>query len=268
MAKKDEAVAKKEDQSLATAGFENYEFSGFENQTKEDTALPFLAVLQAMSPQLETDERAKAGMIINTVTGDLWSKDQGLIFVPVITQHHFVEWVPRERGGGFVAIHELDSDVVKNCRSNQDFGKYKVGENDLVESFYVYGLIVDENENIQQAVLGFKSTGIKKYKNWMTKARNILLKRQDGTRYVAPLFSHRYRVRTVKERNTKGEFYNFDIMFDGENAEQARLSADSSVVENALGLLNMIKTGQKSVDYEGEAKARQGESTDNEEVPF
>ena len=41
---------------------------GLENMTSQDMAIPFFNVLQKLSPQCDTVEGAKAGMIFNTVT--------------------------------------------------------------------------------------------------------------------------------------------------------------------------------------------------------
>lgn len=247
-----QAVAKQQKTDVADyIGYAGMEGAGFENQTSDDYAIPFLQILQALSPQLETDGDLRQGMIINTVTGEVFPGKEGIAFVPATTRHVYVEWRPREVGGGFVAVHEIDSETVIYCVSTQEFGEYKTpAGNDLIETFYVYGIAFDSEGTPIQSVLAFSSTKIKKYKAWMTKAKTIQIRLTDGRRIPAPLFAHRYRLRTVNEKNSKGAFHNWEITFDGSNALEARLPPDSEIVEAAISIREMLDSGKARAAYE------------------
>lgn len=259
-----DVAVKEQNTAMAKYGaYADYAGAGFENQTRDDYSIPFLQILQALSPQLQENDSLRPGMILNTVTGDAWDGKKGIAFVPATTQHVYVEWKPREAGGGFVGIHEVDSDLVNTAKAvSSEYGKYSTLDgNELIETFYVYGIALDDDGNTSEAVLAFSSTKIKKYKGWMTKAKTIQIPLPDGRRIPAPLFAHRYRLKTVSEKNKKGQFFNWDsITFDGENAQQARLLPDDPLFQLAVNIKSMIEQGKARAAYESQAPG----STDEE----
>lgn len=279
----DVATTKQTGTAMAAAyDYGDFAGTGFENQTRDDYSIPFLGVLQGLSPELETVDGAKPGMIINTVTKDLYPRE-GVVFVPAWTEHSFVEWKPRDEGGGFVAVHAVDSDVVRQAKEqNQEFGKIKLPNgNELIETFYVYGLRIDaESGGLEQTVLAFTSTKIKKYKAWMTKAKMVQIALPNGRRINAPLPAHRYKLSTVKEKNTKGEYWNWEINFDGANAAEARLAPDSEPFQEAIAIMELIKSGAARANHEsmntGESSSSEGGDRDanvegrkaSEKAPF
>lgn len=254
MAKTENAVTEtKTNLPSVDVDYGDYAGAGFENQDRSDYSIPFLAVLQGLSPELETLENAKPGHILNKVTQEVASGKEGVAFVPCYTQHVYVEWVPRDAGGGIVGVHELTSPVVAEARANAKVGKFILANgNELIETFYVYGILVGENGETSQAVIAFTSTKIKKYKAWMTKARTIQIRLPDGRRINPPLFAHRYRLKTVKEKNSKGEFYNWDVTFDGATAEECRLAPSSELFQEAAQVMELVKSGAAKADYSTE----------------
>lgn len=252
-----DVAVKEQNTAMAEYGaYADYAGAGFENQTSDDYSIPFLQILQALSPQLQENDSLRQGMILNTVTGEVWDGKKGIAFVPATTQHVYVEWKPREQGGGFVGIHEVNSDLVNHAKAaSSEYGKYSTPDgNELIETFYVYGIALDDDGNASEAVLAFSSTKIKKYKGWMTKAKTIQIPLPDGRRIPAPLFAHRYRLKTVSEKNNKGQFFNWDaIAFDGENAQQARLLPDDPLFQSAVNIKSMIEQGKARAAYESQA---------------
>ena len=249
------AVATQGTTAMASySGYEDMESSGFENQDNRDYALPFLTILQGLSPQLEENKALRQGLLFNSVTGEAFDGDEGVRFIPCATKHSFIEYKPRKQGGGFVAEHKLDSEVVKNCLETQEFGKYSVGENELVETYQVFG-IIDGDDGPCHAAISFKSMAIKKFKGWMTQARTIQIQLESGKRINAPLFSHVYRLRTIAEKNAKGSFYNWNIKFDGENAAACRLAPDSELVQMAVALNKVVQEDKVKVDHDSVSRS-------------
>lgn len=252
-----DVAVKEQNTAMAEYGaYADYAGAGFENQTSDDYSIPFLQILQALSPQLQENDSLRQGMILNTVTGEVWDGKKGIAFVPATTQHVYVEWKPRDAGGGFVGIHEVNSDLVNHAKAaSAEYGKYSTPDgNELIETFYVYGIALDDDGNASEAVLAFSSTKIKKYKGWMTKAKTIQIPLPDGRRIPAPLFAHRYRLKTVSEKNNKGQFFNWDaIAFDGENAQQARLLPDDPLFQSAVNIKSLIEQGKARAAYESQA---------------
>ncbi len=251
---------------------------GFENQTREDYAIPLINVLQALSPKVtEKGSDIEAGGIINSATGRVFEGDKGLRFVPCITQHVFVEWTPRDQGGGFVAVHELGSDVVVSAKEKADsFGKYKTHNgNDLIETFYVYGIALDDDDNPFQAVIPFTSTKIKRYRTWMTTAKDIRIKVGDK-RIAPPLFAHVYKLKTTQEKNNQGEFYNLTVGFAGKSADDCRLAPDNDLYLLARDCRDNVAAGSARADFAADERAsgetggagKTAETAAGDDIPF
>jgi len=268
-------LAKKEAAALVTfEGYSDYGQEGFDNTGKEDFSIPFLTVLQQLSPQLSEDdaayiEGAKQGMILNSVTGDLYSPETGVPFQPVITQHVYVEWVPRNSGGGFVAIHEMDSDVVKAAKAaSTQFGKYKVGENDLIETYYMYGNILDENDTVvSQAMVTFTSTKIKVYKAAMTKLRSFQVPVGEGRKASPPLFAHRLRLGAVKQTKNQDKFWNFKIDSLNGSIIDSLIAPGSDLLDMGQAFYKLVKSGEAKVDHAAQNAAGDDKKPKGE-VPF
>jgi len=253
------------------AAYEQFAGAGFENQTSDDMSIPFLTILQGLSPQLQDNVALRQGMIFNTVTGDFVEGKEGTSFVPVLTQHVYVEWKPRTAGGGFVGIREItDASVVKAKAESKEYGKYKTMDgNELIETFYVYGLDLGaKGEGCAQAVLAFTSSQIKKYKAWMTKARTIQIVLPDGRRIPAPLFAHKYRLLTVGEKNQKGSWFSWNVIFDAADAAAARILPSNPLFKSALALKKAIEDGKAKAQHESQAPAEGEGAASKEDAPF
>ncbi len=201
------------------------EGSGFENQTAADRTVPFLAVLQSNSPQVE-DGPLKAGDLFNSASEETFPGADGIVFVPGITEHVFIEWIPRDQGGGFVARYELDDPFVAECRSrSKEFGKIQTpAGNNLTETFYVYGVICPEDRDPEVVVVSFTSTKIKAYRQYFgnklgpftlaldAQGKPVPADSDDAVGKVRPpIYAHSARITTFRTKNNKGAFYNFSV---------------------------------------------------------
>ena len=230
---------------------------GYENQGSDDTAIPFIVLLQANSPVVveQKVEGAQAGMFLNTVTQQLWSNKDPLYIVPALTRHEFVEYVPRDAGGGFVGRHEIDSDVVLQAKADAKknglaFGEYYVGENELTETFYIFGVACTLERAIGMAIVPFKSTGIKCYKHWMTQVRSHTVDTPNGKK-IPPLFAHLGKLTTDFRKNNDGSFFVpvYTPAIDG-NVGRSCLSPDDERFKMAKALKNLVDSGTAKVNYD------------------
>ena len=109
------AVAKAAKLDLAVLASDSKDASGFGNlDLSRDIAIPYINILQSNSPQLnpskaEHVEGAKVGQFYNTVSQEV---SDSLNVIPVLYQLRYVEWKPRESGGGFVNSHSADSGIL------------------------------------------------------------------------------------------------------------------------------------------------------------
>lgn len=267
--------------------------AGFEGTTAKDLVLPFLGLLQSNSPQVENKDPAGAesGMLFNTVTRELFSGDDGILFLPCYKEGPvWVEWIPRNKGGGFVGMHEPGSDAVKfgqpimHPETGKPTRKLRHGENELIETFYVYGLIVDERTLTTQgfAVISFTSSKITPYKKWTTALYTLRVDGPGGRRINPPFYANPTRVRTYKDHNNQGQtFFNYRLDPNGANWAEGVLSpADErarALMTDAKDLIEMIQSGlaraafetQEATTGEAEVDAEGGSGGgDPEKPPF
>lgn len=252
-------MAKKPTKTTAVTRYEGYaelEGAGFTDQHGEDLLIPFIDVLQPLSPQLETIKGAKPGMLFNTVTEELYTD---LTFVPATRDWNFVEWIPREKGGGFVAVHAPASDIVREARANaESFGKYRHKGNELQETFYLYVILAD----FSMAVLPFRSTKIRPYKTLMTRLRTLQVVSGDR-RVNPPLMAYRLKLSTVKQKNEKGTWFNFKIDPDADTLLDCLIEPANPLFTQANELRLMVEKGRATAAYESTTNAEA-----DEDVPF
>lgn len=280
----DVAVVDPKSTALATTDDEVADFDygedaggGFENQTSEDQSLPFLLVGQGNTPEvLEGKNNARLGSIINRTTGEVFDGKEGVTFIPALTSHVFVEWVPRDLGGGIVATYPLDHPLVAQVRREQPLGKYKMpGEpkidpktkldmrNDLIETFYVYGAYLIDGQ-MYPAVLTHSSTHIKPYKNWMFKANAIIVALPNGRKVKPPLWAHRYKLTTEVVKKDNNTWAVPVYTFDGATATDCRIPTNSAVYQQLKAIKEAILSGQMRAATE--TLEREGGSVSSDET--
>jgi len=200
------AVVKKEEGALTTeAIFEEGTDSGFENVDQECLALPFLKIVQSLSPIMKPDhgdynEKARVGDIYNTVTQELV---QEVYLIPCYFKREFTKWVPRKEGGGFRGSVAPDSNDVKRTKQSVDKPGVLIDENGLEyrDTRYHFCLVID-GEDFQPVLITLTSTQIKKSKKWLSNMQNLKLVGVKG-KFTPPMYSHVYKAFAVTE--TKGE---------------------------------------------------------------
>jgi hypothetical protein len=241
---------------------------GTENQTAEDVSVPFFIVLQPGSPKVQQpDATVKAGQIINNTTDDVYGDAKtGMTFIPSYTEHTFLEFIPRDNGGGLVGMHAIDSDLIKQVRESQPLGKYvhPDNKNDLIETFTVYGVAVDRDGNGVPAVMGFQSTHIKPYKDWMFRARSIVLTNpKTGAKITAkqmPLWAFAYSIRTVWTEKNGFKWYGISVGFAGKDAVDSRVPAGSALYELAKSVHEGVSTGRTKADTSSLTREETGDA--------
>lgn len=188
-----------------------------------DIGIPFLYILQDLSPQVKKRnekyiEGAEVGMIFNNQTQEIIVADDGIDFIPCFFKSALVEWTPRDAGGGWVAEHPMDSDVLR--RSERPDPKkpprIKSGSgigNDVVETKYYYGwwrLHVDGDENPNQwseAVIGMASSMLSCSRTWQGMLRRV--KTPGGVQ--APSWSKVFHLTSKLVAKNNNEWFVWDV---------------------------------------------------------
>ena len=124
---KKQVVAQEGSAVTVFGGFEKYSNKGFSEVTAADLSIPFIRVLAQLSPQVNKREGryvegAEAGMLFNTVLNEVYDGERGIEVVPCYYNRRFVEWTPREQGGGYVESYET-TDPIVNTTTRNDVGQ-------------------------------------------------------------------------------------------------------------------------------------------------
>ncbi len=175
MAKAD--VVKKEESQLPALSLDLMEgdaFSGLENISQDDLATPRLKVLMQLSPELEELEGAKAGMIFNTVTNDLYDGSNGIRVLPCAYQRQYVEWADRGQGSGApINVYDASSDILTKTTRDEN-NKDRLENGNYIETCgNHYVLLIGENGDATPALITMKATQLKKSRKWNSMLLNL-----------------------------------------------------------------------------------------------
>lgn len=188
---------------------------------QQDMAMPFLQIIQSLSPQRDRTEAkyipgAEEGMFFDNVTNELFDGSKGMLVIPVFTKTTYIEWKTREAGGGFVAEHYENGEALLKTTQKDDKGRDRLPNgNQLAKTMsYVVARTNEDGSKFEPAVINFTSTQLKKARNWNTLISKLALTDADGKvlRDLGNIiFAGTYRFTTVKEKNDKGSWYGFHI---------------------------------------------------------
>ena len=243
MEKKSTAVVKKEEQALALMQQEMAADAGqgFEEADKDAYAIPFLAILQANSPQCKKSEGAyikgaEEGNLFNTVTSEIFDGEEGLGFVPVHFERRFVEWAPKDSGGGFKGEYSVaeGQDLLNTTHKNEKGKDVLPNGNELVDTRYHYGLVIS-NDGVTPALITMTSTQLKKSRRWMSIMQGIKIDTPNG-QVTAPMFANTYLLTTTPESNDHGSWMGWKI-------ERGQPVTDMGLYQAAKAFREAIRKG-------------------------
>jgi hypothetical protein len=224
---------------------------GLENAGREDFAIPFLTILQKLSPQLDKKDpayikEAESGMILNTATGELFPADEGVLVIPCFYNSKFVAWVAREKGGGYKGEYNRDDPVVRTTRRD-DRGREFLPNSDIhLVDTRIFGVLVFSDGVPSPAILTMSSTQLKKAKKWCTgmQAKQAEEKRQGLAPNGYPIFAHAYRLTTIGESNDKGNWDGWVIEHEGLLHEAIKGGLGTQAFEAAMSFHQSLQSGE------------------------
>mgnify|MGYP003117790758 CR=1 FL=1 len=216
--KQELAQEKLKDIVTAANAFEEDAGGGLENLTAEDLTIPRLKILQALSPEVNKRdgkyiENSASGDITNTVTKETYPENEGCVVIPVAYRRMFLEWQPRESGGGLVNQH-LDANILSQTTKDKTGADMLANGNYIQTSATHYGLVVD-GESYQQVMIPMAGTQLKKSRTWNSVMASIKVKSSAGKVFTPPSYSHKYKLTTVAESNDRGTWFGWNIVLVG-----------------------------------------------------
>ena len=185
---------------------------GTENLDSGSSALPFIRILQDLSPQLKPQ---KDEYIEGSKSGDLFfAKTQSVIeqpveVIPCYTKSIYTEWIPRSKGGGFVGNHPLTIVSSPNYEKGRErqYDEW-LGENELKFTTYWF-VLMKQGDSWEQAVIPFTSSQLRISRKLTTDINRF---RYEDASIAPPLFAQRWKLKSVLETSKNGDdYFNFDF---------------------------------------------------------
>lgn len=271
-AKKD--VTTVEDKNVLPAEFDYAADAGagMEGTDKESFAIPFLRVLQKISPQVdEADaayiEGAKGGQFFNSVNQKCYDGKEGVTFLHCAYQRRFLRWAPRG-DGGFKGEY-LPEDVA----AMRDRGEVKMVEGEglfvadengevnpkksdrLVDTRSHFGILYDEaTGEAHQVLMPLSSTQIKKSKMIMSMINSVKVKGPNGL-ITPPTWVNKIKLTSVLESNDSGSWYGIRPELDG-------FIQSKDVYDIAKAFHQAIAAGEAKANFAEEAAAEPAKPSD------
>lgn len=249
--------------------FEGFAGMGMDQVRTEDLSIPFLRILAQLSPQVNKRDGAyvqgaEAGMIYDTVANEAFDGDEGILVVPCYYSRRYVEWKPREKGGGYVASYDADHAIVNTTYRDDRGNDVLPNGNLLTNTAQFFVLRMDESGIPQRCLITMTSTQLKKARKWLTQMQSRTAMGKNGM-FTLPMMSQVYRLRTVEERNDKGSWFGWEISH--ERSLNMSLANDKPVFEMGVAFSKSVKAGEVKVK-EDQGRDEVSRPVQDEEVPF
>lgn len=239
------AVAKKAEAQLPAAMLDTFledAGAGTENFTQDDLQIPFLRVLQPVSPELKKKnekyiEGAEQGDVFNTVTRQIWKAEDGVRIIMCGYVKKYLEFTPYEDGGGFHGELSADNPSVRAAKREGNKELLPNG-NELVVSAQHYVMIQDPSTGgWQTAILDMKSSNLKVSRQWNTMIAMQEIKK-DGKSFKVPSFGIIWNLSTDERSNDMGSWQTWKIVGKEGFVE------DADVYESAKNFARMVNEGE------------------------
>ena len=237
--------------ALATNIFEADAGAGSQNITQEDLALPFLKVLGQLSPEINKQNAkfingAEAGMIVNSVTKELYDGKKGIEVIPVHYERQYVEW--KDRGatstGAPVAIHKANSDIINTTTRDKNWKDRLPNGNYLENTANHFVILLGKSPST--ALISMRATQLKVSKNWNSLMLGLKMQGEKGL-FTPPTYSHIYNLKTVQMSNDKGTWFGWSVAKVGPVSDQGVYQIAKGFGEkNSKGLVKVKHGSEES----------------------
>jgi len=223
MTKKTDELVEVKDNALSTLpDFMKPEDAGMGVSTDpEDVLVPLIYVLQPLSPQVL---KGNAKQVKGAEAGDIWLRgaaqeiipgDEGVLFQPCSFTKDWVEWVPRDLGGGLVARHAMCPETAESHISDKGKSVWILPSgNEVIETRYHSGFVFLDSGARLPYVIPLSSTGHTVSKMWNSLMTQALL--PDGR--IMPSFACLYRLKTKMQTRKDQSWFNLDISIAGDTS--------------------------------------------------
>jgi hypothetical protein len=191
MATKNEVAVKSENAMVLAGDFEADASGGFESMQQDDFALPFLRLLTNVSPEIGEIDGAMPGMILNSVTNQLFDGKKGVTVIPCAYVRQYIEWAPRGSGSGApLSIYPATSDILSRThREPGDNKDYLDNGNYIENTANHYVMIINDDGIPEAALIVMKSTQLKKSRKWNSMMMSTKMMGKNGPLHSPHVFA-------------------------------------------------------------------------------
>ena len=208
-----------------------------------------------LSPEVNTRdakhvEGAQPGMIINSVTNELYDGNKGVEVLPVYYKRQYIEWQDRgESKGAPVNIYDAGDDIPQTTRDKSN--KDRLANGNYLENT-VSHFVVLLGKTPTTALISMKATQLKISRKWNSMMMGIKMQGKNGL-FTPPTYSHIYKLKTVQQSNDKGTWFGWDVSKVGP-------ITDKGIYEIAKGFSDNVAKGA--------VVAKHGDPQSKDATPF
>jgi hypothetical protein len=166
-------------------------------------------------------EGARPGKIMDSIEGTFYDD---IVVVPCAFTARYIEWAPRESGGGFKGEHlplEVESGKIgekfTDKAGNERLGVKSIDKDGVVtwnilrDTRTHFCMLVRDDGTFKPVVISMASTQIKKSRRWLAMMQAVQERTPAGSLFNPPSFSRMYQMFSVKEQNQKGNWNGWSI---------------------------------------------------------
>lgn len=209
------------------------------NVTAQDLRLPRVALLQALSPQLNENDTLKAGMFYNTLLQE--PIPSPLVFTPVFIFKNVIKYNPRESGGGIIyKTTNFTPEVIRDCQWD--------GMNKPLATEFINAVVLVKGQDIP-LIISFSKTSLKSGQDLLTLVQ-----------LSGQAWKYDYALESQKVTKNNNTFYVMRV-------KRGKL-ADAATVADASSLYESVKGMSIDTDYEDAAEEHTTTSTDGAPSEF
>jgi len=248
-----------------------------------DNITPSIVVLQPLSPQV----LAGPQQLPRAAAGDFWIRgaddpiikgQAGFYFQPVTMTEWWFEFVPREKGGGFVARYPVEygndgnMKAPNGARQDRD-NPYRytfANGNNCTHYRFIPGILWENRIGLEY-VIQFHGTGHTIARQWNTK----WTRKRFPNGKIMPTFSHIYHLSTVQRSNPKGTWFIITVDEGVPIRKVENIIGDiRPAIMRGLALAQAFATGEKvEATPDQDVDIEQGHTTTlkedaKDEIPF
>ena len=215
--------------------------------TKDEGTIPFMRVMQPLSPQVGNGD-VVAGGYLNLATNK-FAKE--LLVIPVEVRWNYTEWsAPQGEGGQFVMDWgENESGWQDKCDGAQKFAYQPVTKDGHVilkaRHFFIFDL--DDNGGYERAIFPMYATSLKVAKVWSTMLQYAPKINTSRGMMTPAYFYYTYKLTLEEQKNAKGRWFVPKVtanIIDNKQVSVLELTNGKAIWDAAVKLREDLASGE------------------------